>query len=404
MGSGALSFTATAQPVAGDIVFRYIDAGGYHACGITTTEQLLCWGYNADGQLGLGSTSQVTSPTLIPGDFRYRRIAGGFYHTCAYTLAANAFCWGNNSEGRLGSGTGSSTSPVQVMTAASIDTLLGDTVVVGSTALLVRASPPEKRTRARSTWCRRRGAGGAIRKVSSARGFHLPFGPPHQHRPVQGGERRRPSHVRDHGGWRGPLLGVQRGRPARRRSAAASSPVPVAVPSVTFRTDPLVIFHSPDPDFPLPPGPFVAAGYDHTCAITGVGTNRVLGAQRNGQVGDGTTANRSVARHRRWRACVRGRSQRAFGIAARWTRPVRPGAGETTRRASWATAPIRRATLRSPWPAGSNSSTSRPESYPPAAVTPTGVAYCWGDNEYGQLGDGQHRVSSAVPVKVAFQP
>ena len=75
---------------------------------------------NADGQLGLGSTSLVTSPTLIPGDFRYRRIAGGFYHTCAYTLAANAFCWGNNSEGRLGSGTGSSTSPVQVMTAASV--------------------------------------------------------------------------------------------------------------------------------------------------------------------------------------------------------------------------------------------------------------------------------------------
>ena len=85
-----MTFTATAQPVAGDIVFRYIDAGGYHACGITTTEQLLCWGYNADGQLGLGSTSIVTSPTLIPGDFRYRRIAGGFYHTCAFTLAANA--------------------------------------------------------------------------------------------------------------------------------------------------------------------------------------------------------------------------------------------------------------------------------------------------------------------------
>ena len=141
-GLAALSFTATAQPVAGDIVFRYIDAGGYHACGITTTEQLLCWGYNADGQLGLGSTSLVTSPTLITGDYRYRRIAGGSYHARAFTLASEAQCWGNNGDGRLGSGSagGQSTAPVPVLEAQSTDTLVnGDTVVVGQVRLLVQA-------------------------------------------------------------------------------------------------------------------------------------------------------------------------------------------------------------------------------------------------------------------------
>ena len=214
-GLGTVTFTATAQPVAGDIVFRYIDAGGYHACGITTTEQLLCWGYNADGQLGLGSTSIVNSPTLIPGDFRYRRIAGGFYHTCAYTLAANAFCWGNNSEGRLGGGTSPSTTPVQVFTAQSIDTLLGDTVVVGSVALLVQGLVAgEAHTcgldLVQKAWC-----WGATRKGSLAGELHLHLpADAHQYRSVQGADRRGPPHVRGHAGRGWPVLGIQRRRPA----------------------------------------------------------------------------------------------------------------------------------------------------------------------------------------------
>ena len=49
-------------------MFRYLDAGGYHACGITTTEQLLCWGYNADGQAGARhDVAGHQSRRLIPG-------------------------------------------------------------------------------------------------------------------------------------------------------------------------------------------------------------------------------------------------------------------------------------------------------------------------------------------------
>ena len=131
-GVDPVTVRASVSPVSsGDVVFRFLDAGGYHACGITTTEQLLCWGYGADGQLGLGSTTPRLSPTLIPGDFRYRRVTGGYYHSCAFTLATMVWCWGNNAEGRLGNGStgGQSDDPTKVTTFASLDTVAGDTIV-----------------------------------------------------------------------------------------------------------------------------------------------------------------------------------------------------------------------------------------------------------------------------------
>lgn len=123
---------ASVSPIsATNVVFRFLDAGRYHACGITTTEELLCWGYNADGQLGLGSSSPRLAPTLIKSDFSYRMVPGGYYHSCAFTLATNAYCWGQANGGRLGngSGVGEVVSPGRVMTSASIDTVAGDTIV-----------------------------------------------------------------------------------------------------------------------------------------------------------------------------------------------------------------------------------------------------------------------------------
>jgi alpha-tubulin suppressor-like RCC1 family protein len=37
------------------------------------------------------------------------------------------------------------------------------------------------------------------------------------------------------------------------------------------------------------------------------------------------------------------------------------------------------------------------------AVTTGNLAYCWGDNEFGQLGDGTLTVRF-TPTRVAFQP
>ena len=114
--AGSIAFTATVTPVADAVVFRAIDAGSYHTCGITTGEQVICWGYNADGQLGLGGTEPHLFPELITGNPRYRLMTGGRYHTCATTLAGLGYCWGSDADGRLGDGQtiGQSNTPVPV--------------------------------------------------------------------------------------------------------------------------------------------------------------------------------------------------------------------------------------------------------------------------------------------------
>jgi alpha-tubulin suppressor-like RCC1 family protein len=401
-GLGTVTFTATAQPVAGNIVFRYIDAGGYHACGITTAEQLLCWGYNADGQLGLGSTSIVSNPTLIPVDYRYRRIAGGFYHTCAFSLAADVSCWGNNSEGRLGSGTGSSTSPVQVMTAASIDTLQGDTVVVGSVALLVQAlSAGEAHTcgvdLVQKVWCWGRNSEGQLGRGDFTSSFPpTPVGTDLFEEVSVGGLHTCGITTTGAGRCWGYNVAGQLGD-----GSASNSALPVAVPG-TFRTDPLVIFHSPDPDFPLPAGPFIAAGYDHSCAITVAGPTLCWGLNEYGQVGDGTTANRAspatVADGHAFAAITAGLRHTCAldtnGAAWCWGDNTYGELGDGTTAGSGTPVPVA---------GGLQFAYLKAVELSTCGVTSTGIAFCWGDNEYGQLGDGT-ATSSSVPVKVAFQP
>jgi alpha-tubulin suppressor-like RCC1 family protein len=406
-GLPPVSFTATAQPVAGDIVFRYIDAGGYHACGITTTEQLLCWGYNADGQLGLGSTSIVTSPTLVPGDYRYRRIAGGFYHSCAFTLASEAWCWGNDGDDRLGDGATATQSPVPVpvVTAEVIDTLVGDTIVAGKVRLLVQAlSAGEAHTcgidLSQHVWC-----WGRNREGQLGRGTISDFFPPS---PISSNEEFKDVSV---GGLH--ACGVTVGGAGRcwgyniagelGDGSTATSGAPVAVAGgTTFRTDPLVIFHSPDPDFPLPPGPFVAAGYDHSCAISAAGATLCWGLNEYGQIGDGTTANRTspaaVAGGHAFAGVTAGLRHTcaldASGAAWCWGDDTYGELGDGTR-ASSATPVAVAGGLQFAYLKAGELST--------CGVTSAGTAWCWGDNEYGQLGDGT-ATSSAVPVKVAFQP
>ena len=98
--AGSVTFNARGTPTGSLVTFRYIDAGSYHGCGITTDEQLLCWGYNGDGQLGIEASEAVPFPNLIPSIERFRLVSGGRYHTCGLTLSGGVTCWGQQRDSR----------------------------------------------------------------------------------------------------------------------------------------------------------------------------------------------------------------------------------------------------------------------------------------------------------------
>ena len=83
-----------------------ISVGGYHACGLTSGGRLICWGYNAWGQLGDGTTDDSGTPVEVPGPGSgLTAIATGEYNTFAVTSGGALKSWGYNPYGQLGDGT-----------------------------------------------------------------------------------------------------------------------------------------------------------------------------------------------------------------------------------------------------------------------------------------------------------
>ena len=101
-----------------------ITAGYFHTCAAMKDGRALCWGNNADGQLGdnLGSHVQgpfpINTSSAVPVPVagltdQVSQISGGLFHTCALTRGGAAFCWGRGMGGALGNGL-MSESPVPV--------------------------------------------------------------------------------------------------------------------------------------------------------------------------------------------------------------------------------------------------------------------------------------------------
>lgn len=115
VASGATTITANSGGVSGEGVVRVrfqsapgqstVAAGAFHSCDINAAGEAWCWGNNAYGQLGDGTSAPSANPVKVGGNHTFVTIAAGIRHTCGLSGAGEAYCWGHNNTGQLGNGT-----------------------------------------------------------------------------------------------------------------------------------------------------------------------------------------------------------------------------------------------------------------------------------------------------------
>jgi len=332
-GSGPVFALPQPTAAAGKLTFAEVNGGRYHTCALTLSNIGYCWGAGLDGRNGSGG--QTDTPTQLATPEIFKAISAGRTHSCALTPDGRVFCWGANSLGQLGNG----------YTGSGLDTLATspDSLTPGKRFISVAAGGLHSCavTTAGEAYCWGYNASGQLgNSTNTDAGVPTLVSGGIAFASITAGE--------DHtcglspSGqaycWGDDAFGQLGG------GGVGGSPDPVAVAGG-------LAFVS------------LTAGFAHTCGITSSGIAYCWGRNTRGELGDGTTTDRSG--------------------------PVAVGGGLSFRMIS----------------AGGGDAGINPTLAPAhtCGVTTGKVAYCWGDNQFGELGDGT-QIMRKLPTKVAFQP
>ena len=102
--STAWTVDSTPPPTPWAQVPSVIATGSQHACARMSDRQVTCWGNNDRGQIGIGSTTTKTAPTLVSGITNATSVTSGSRFSCALLADTTVSCWGANANGQLGDG------------------------------------------------------------------------------------------------------------------------------------------------------------------------------------------------------------------------------------------------------------------------------------------------------------
>jgi alpha-tubulin suppressor-like RCC1 family protein len=103
LGDG--TFTDSAEPIQVGTASNWVDVSASkgaagHTCAVNADGELACWGDNAHGQLGDGTTEARTTPHTLAG-VGWTAVSTGTGYTCG-VMNGGLYCWGDPSSMKLG--------------------------------------------------------------------------------------------------------------------------------------------------------------------------------------------------------------------------------------------------------------------------------------------------------------
>jgi len=94
-GKTAVTVTQPGGVPTGDYTDVSISLATWVTCGRTDVGGARCWGQNSSGQLGDGTMTDRSVPTQVTGTHNYMQVAAGGSQSCGVTAANDVYCWGN---------------------------------------------------------------------------------------------------------------------------------------------------------------------------------------------------------------------------------------------------------------------------------------------------------------------
>jgi alpha-tubulin suppressor-like RCC1 family protein/endonuclease/exonuclease/phosphatase family metal-dependent hydrolase len=102
LGDGTVTTRTRPTVVAGGTSWLQLSAAWAQTCGVTQAGGMMCWGFNRQGQLGRGDTTNSALPVAVTGDQVWTQVAAGDGSTCGIDSAGQMWCWGDNRYGQVG--------------------------------------------------------------------------------------------------------------------------------------------------------------------------------------------------------------------------------------------------------------------------------------------------------------